>query len=203
MTDLKQQLSRQLTFLERSCKEFDAGHYDEAIRMSVTLRVLLHDTPRSTSLLHHLGSNNILLLSTAILPARPEPVSLALVTPIIQLHSLSATTKPLFATSPRHQLVHFINWWRKEPVIALNNGNDPIYRRDLILNAANKDGGAHVDKVQDPLYDTTRLGAGMSVEFCFKHGLPSHEVPFENIHYASLRQIAYEVLNSQSILALN
>lgn len=49
--DLKQQLQRQLSFLESSSLAYDNGAYEEALRMAVSLRVLFHDTNRSISLL--------------------------------------------------------------------------------------------------------------------------------------------------------
>jgi len=79
-----------------------------------------------------------------------------------------------------------------------------ISKRDLVLAAANKDGGAHVDKELDPVYDYVRLGSGLEIEV-FLHAqwqLPPQKTAFDNIHFASLRQIGYEVLKSPSLLAL-
>ena len=58
------QLGRQLGFIERSCRDFDAGHKDEAIRIATSLRVLFHDTNNATSLLTHLKAKQIKLLAT-------------------------------------------------------------------------------------------------------------------------------------------
>ncbi|MFP3702034.1 hypothetical protein SB758_41815, partial [Burkholderia sp. SIMBA_013] len=44
-------LSEQLGFLKRSALAFDEGEASEAKRVAVSLRVLLHDTPASESLL--------------------------------------------------------------------------------------------------------------------------------------------------------
>ena len=41
------QLREQVGFLDRSCRDYDAGRRDEYKRMSVPLRVLLHDTATS------------------------------------------------------------------------------------------------------------------------------------------------------------
>lgn len=62
--DFKAHLSRQLTFLWRSCEAYDEGHTDEAVRIASVIRVLIHDTPKSTSLLNHLGALGISLSST-------------------------------------------------------------------------------------------------------------------------------------------
>ena len=49
--DLAELLREQIGFIERSAAAFDEGHEEEAKRIAVVLRVLLHDTPQSTSLL--------------------------------------------------------------------------------------------------------------------------------------------------------
>jgi len=48
---LLKQLRRQLTFLRNSAASYDAGYSEEALRIGVVIRVLLHDTQYSTSLL--------------------------------------------------------------------------------------------------------------------------------------------------------
>jgi hypothetical protein len=53
--DLVEKLRQQLGFLDRSAALFDQGHEDEAIRLAQLMRVLLHDTSASHSLLGQLG----------------------------------------------------------------------------------------------------------------------------------------------------
>ena len=52
---LLKQLRRQLTFLRNSAASYDGGYPEEALRIGVVIRVLLHDTKYSTSLLKQLG----------------------------------------------------------------------------------------------------------------------------------------------------
>jgi len=66
---LTQQLRRQLGYLERSAARYDSGQLDEGIRIATTIRVLVHDTRNSTSLLSHLGAKSIAFATTA----KPEP----------------------------------------------------------------------------------------------------------------------------------
>ena len=75
-----------------------------------------------------------------------------------------------------------------------------LTRKDLVLAAANKDGGAHVDSILDPGYEMVLSGAGWLMttregglvkNFAFKHG-----------HVSALRQMGYEILNSPDVLAL-
>jgi hypothetical protein len=52
--DLVGKLQEQMGFLQRSADLFDSGVTEEALRLAVTLRVLLHDTSASLSLLTQL-----------------------------------------------------------------------------------------------------------------------------------------------------
>jgi hypothetical protein len=63
--------------LKRSCESYDAGHTDEAIRVATIIRVLIHDTKNSTSLLNHLGASNIQLSSTVSNAPRSGTVMLS------------------------------------------------------------------------------------------------------------------------------
>jgi hypothetical protein len=57
----------------------------------------------------------------------------------------------------------------------------------------------------DSVYDYVRTGSGLEIEILLKPelGLPSPlKASFQNIHFATLRQIAYEVLTSPAILSL-
>lgn len=53
--ELQAHLAEQLGFLERSADAFDNGYEDEAKRMATAIRVLVHDTNQSISLLKQLG----------------------------------------------------------------------------------------------------------------------------------------------------
>ena len=64
--DLQVHLDEQLGFLERSAAAFDQGYEDEAKRLAVTLRVLLHETTQSHSLLGQLGRRQGAFVDTAL-----------------------------------------------------------------------------------------------------------------------------------------
>jgi hypothetical protein len=49
--DFRAHLKRQLGYLERSCASYDSGYKDEAIRIATIIRVLMHNTGATTSLL--------------------------------------------------------------------------------------------------------------------------------------------------------
>lgn len=55
LEDTKLQLTEQLGFLHKSCREYDQGDESEAKRIATALRILLVDTKKMTSLLTQLG----------------------------------------------------------------------------------------------------------------------------------------------------
>ena len=64
--ELQGHLDEQLEFLERSAASFDAGYEGEAKELAVSLRVLLHDTQQSHSLLGQLGRREGTFVDTAL-----------------------------------------------------------------------------------------------------------------------------------------
>ena len=67
---LKERLKQNVGFIRRSCELYDQGHKEEAIRIATALRVLLHDTRRSVSLLKHLKVKGITKLNSSCAPQR-------------------------------------------------------------------------------------------------------------------------------------
>ena len=205
MSDFKGQLESQLKFIERSCAAYDAGHLEEAVRIAVSLRVLFHDTAKSTSLLRHLNSLTFQLTSSAApfadAHAAADIPSLYLVHLKAAVPEVRCWAEPLLDTNYGVHLLDFATWWDVEVVIDLKQGHGSLTRRKLTLEAANTDGGAHVAEKLEARYKKAQEGAGISIEVDFKGG-PTKKATFRDIHYASLRQIGYEVLKSPAILAL-
>jgi len=214
MVDFKEQLRRQITFIENSCQTYDRGAVEEAVRIAVALRVLFHDSTRSRSLLIHMGRKMAFSLLSTAAPFVADPVipNFYLVQIVANLTLVNQNRHaefrchcvPRLDGTTRKALIPFQAWWKKERVITHKQPPTALTRRDLVLAAANKDGGAHVDNALDPTYDYVRLGSGLTIEIDLnpKLGLPTQKASFENIHFASLRQTAFEVLNSPSVLAL-
>ncbi|MBI4829592.1 MAG: hypothetical protein HY804_12445 [Nitrospinae bacterium] len=109
--NLENELNKQIGFLTSSSNAFDNGNYDEAVRLAVTLRVLLYDTPKSKSLLGQLGRKNILLLDTA------HPYSDKNLLPTFGLTYMRAGNSgaqfhPLLDESPQVRWIDFNTWWK-------------------------------------------------------------------------------------------
>lgn len=194
-----EQLRHQLGFVERSCAAYDAGHLEEAVRIATTVRVLIHNTKNSTSLLSLLGARNINLLSTVreIDPngdGRRRPVS---------FHGLGGSS-----VGPNGQMSHTpsldrsltkrdmptLEWW--EQIVYMVDGV-LIRRCDLVLGAANQDGGAHVDRKLAPAYEAIRRGMFVQVSPAKLAGRV-----VDSTYAMGLRQIGYEILASRELVAL-
>lgn len=197
--DFTEQLKRQLHFLAASCTSYDAGSKDEAIRIAVVLRTLFHKTPKSTSLLSHLNTPYIKLLSTSEVIHKAAGFWTNLT--VLKLSPIEgwAEYAPKLDTAQTKNFVSFGKWWLYESVYILGKLN--VTRKDLVLAAANKDGGAHVDKKLDPDYETILNGVGWSIELNPPGG-GTKKLPFKYGHLAALRQMGYEVLNSPDLLKL-
>ena len=86
-------------------------------------------------------------------------------------------------------MIDFDSWWNK-PVFVDKQGHI-LTRKDLILTAANQDGGAHVDPSLDETYaNLSRKGLDLIVN----HG--TGEKILDKPERVAIRQIAHEVLKT-------
>ena len=199
----QKELKKQLGFLERSCQMYDEGHIDEAIRIAATLRTLIHDTEKSTSLLKHLDATGIRLWSTI----HSAPEGAIVYFGMGQYRYLNGVSSygPSFDNTPIMELVPLNEWW-EQVVYVFDAGEDAktdeerekrfrLSRKNIVLTATNKDGGAHVDKKLTRAYE--RLAADGTVgSFGVEIGGESQVVPIKYAHLVSLRQMGFEVLRS-------
>jgi hypothetical protein len=213
--DFVRQLDKQLRYIETSAREYDAGDKDEAIRIATSLRVIFHQTPSSTSLLTHLQARYTRILSSADGP----PYKLFYL-PMGQIqgsfHVPEHTSKNCSHYEPIRAVgvpsfipwldkrilkrqVQSPDWWAKEPAIILHGKK--AHRKDVVLWASNKDGGAHVDEHLPA--DYLHLSDCLRVHICFPGAeTDGIEMKPADVHFALLRQIAHEVLKSTEILKL-
>ena len=88
----------------------------------------------------------------------------------------------------------FDQWWYDDVLILEKKR---FSRKRLVLTAANKDGGAHIDLNEMPdIYKRMKIG-----ELGFVLVLGGKEIPITELWHACVRQIAYEILNSPDIAA--
>lgn len=207
--DFKLHLCRQLGFIELSCTSFDYGFHDEAIRIATVIRVLIHQTSKSTSLLTHLGATNVGILSTCIdiVAKFKDPNSLAYGATPRMFNGMgafslgqNATYAPKLGNSYVQSFLTAHDWWNQ--VVFILDKNTWVTRKQVALAAANKDGGAHIDTKLTPNYgrliESGDLGYLIST-------LENQEIvlPITGHHYVALRQMGYEILNSPDLIALS
>lgn len=193
---LSQRLTDVVAQMLRSVDAYEAGHADEARRMALSIRVLLHDTARQTSLLSHLGvKEGMTFYDTASeIDPRQHGSHLALLSLLMPLGDGQPQPTRVDArldnlpNSPKSEMTPFDDWW-STPVVLDDLGN-VFARRDIVLYLADQDGGAHVDLRVDPKY--LRLASGEAGSW--RPVGPTVEEFADGIELASARQIAHEVL---------
>ena len=185
------------------CDCFDSGNDVVALSIATAIRVLVHDTDRSTSLLTHIGRKNGRYLSTNFRNSR-EAVHLGLVRRINvgvnDGRGGEAKYWPLcderyFPTPREHfTFVQFENWWSER--IFENHKSSYLTRRDLVLTVVNKDGGAHFDTEVEERYDGFRKSwSGGSSLVGRQSGVKRG---YDNIPiYPAVRQLGFELLHSE------
>lgn len=192
--DFVHHLQRQLGFLENSCASYDAGHHSEAIRIATVIRVLLHDTGKSTSLLRHLAATDIQLLSTTF-----DPPSWAFHFMGLGQFGGGRGYVPQLGDGPINTLIPVTTWWNQVVMVI---DRTRITRRDLVLGAANKDGGAHVDTNLTAEYEALATD-GVVGSLIYRMSDDSEvAAPIQGAHLLSLRQLGYELLHSPALLDL-
>lgn len=220
--DLRDQLKKQLGFLQRSCDGYDAGHIEESIRAATAIRVLVHDTHQSTSLLKMMDRKSIKVISSiGWMPDGPWRDYLkSLAQRNKNFHGLAIPKQgkdgrfkmqPSLGQREHWVLVSVDEWWNH--VIWMHHQDaQMLSRKDLVLAAANKDGGAHVDLEVPQNYDAIkkRTDGGFYpavFDYTVDGNDPSKDwestpVLHEDSHLAAIRQMGYELLNSSELTSL-
>ncbi|MGE7434181.1 hypothetical protein [Kitasatospora sp. NPDC001175] len=197
-SDLLQLLEENVGFLKASSASFDAGFEAEAKRLAVTMRVLLHDTAQSQSLLGQLGvKHQMLFMDTAehinpnnLLPSAPGLVMMQMATGVGASYIPPLDAVPL-APGRIHPPADFDSWWADD--IARDFSGTLWSRKKFALTMANKEGGAHVDPRLNAAYESLAKHNGLG----FASNASGAMRPLEgNIVAASVRQIAYELLKT-------
>lgn len=198
--DLKRQLRKQLAFIQRSAESFDRGEKDEAVRIATCLRIIFHQTARSTCLLEGLKAWNVEVRSNVPEPPETPPgmravemfrFSLA----TVKITPQGATLGPSLDLESPHRQIVAAEWWMES--FAFLDGIDHT-RKDLVLAAANKDGGAHVDLKLPASYRKLSTPGALGLQWKSN----GNTVDFDDVHLNCLRSMAFEVLSSKGLRRL-
>lgn len=197
--DLKSALQEQLHLLNKSCNEYDKGDFLEAKRISVSLRTLLHDS-RSKSLLTLLSLKNVCKYLDSAMPFNANNLmphaGLVMINFTSTSDQDSCTYKPFLSNRPPLpiQYLSFEAWWNA--IIINDHHQNKFTRKDIVLNLADKDGGAHIDQtLGQPYADLTRKNS-MGITFVKKEKGVTENFNLMHVECASIRQIAYELFAS-------
>jgi hypothetical protein len=192
--ELQQHLKDTIQALELSSRSFDGGFEGEANRLAAAIRVLVHDTGSSKSLLGQLGQKSIKFYETSI-PRNPRNIMTYSGLTAIELTPEGAKYVAVLDMLPPDsppRWVSFDEWWNR--VIFVDQKGSETSRKDLILAVANKDGGAHLDPVLHGKYaDLSRRNS-----LAWQFSSPTGDIPLEGPEKAAVRQITHEILKSLS-----
>lgn len=198
--DLLAHLRDCVGFLRRSAISFNQGFLSEAKRMATTMRVLLHDTKTSHSLLQQLDYKRQMRFVNSAYSVVPHNLlpHLGLVgfTKKGDKPSFAATWNDSAAAGYSRGYQSFDNWWNYTVII--DSKRVAFTRRDLILSLSNQDGGAHVDPTLDTAY--ANLTRNNSVGWQIVSGETNTTIvgPLDGVELHSVQQIAFELLTSIS-----
>lgn len=199
-------LDEQLAFLRASAHAFDSGVLPEYKRIALVLRVLLHDTKGSHSLLDQLGGKASLRFldtrSRAVAPPGRQrsdvhdwPIGM-----VQMIATLGAapdprgeaawTYIPVLGSDPEpRSRKEFEAWWR-DSIVELRSG-ETFTREDFVLGIAHHEGGAHVDPNPPPEWVLLRDQAWDDATGTID--AKGQLVPVRYLVPAMVRQIGYEV----------
>ena len=199
--ELFEALQEQLYFLGSALDSFPNKEI-ESKRIATTIRVLVHDTNNSNSLLHSLNKKEQIKFINSAAPNNGRLHSMTgmkdvrgsnpnqytgLVAKIIENEVL--TVVPLFRQHlsewhNEYSKLFFEDWWKMEIIKIDANA---LTRKEVVLLMANKDGGAHIDKTLPEPYHFIK-------ESKLILNIGGRETEFEkNLIYATVAQIGWEV----------
>lgn len=144
-------LREQMGFLHASLRTFYEGNFAESVRIATTIRVLVHETGRSKSLLQQARPNGLELPILDHVRERTEHEEILSFAVSVRLGSPVAPAVDLGST--HYSLSSVGAWWNRTVFTFPKFGTQLVYRRkQVILILANKEGGAHVDENEDQDY---------------------------------------------------
>lgn len=187
--DLESHLEEQIQFLEASAEAFDQGLEGEAKRLALIIRLLLHDTPKSHSLLGQLGRKGGDFWDSA-LPNLPGNQASYGGLVFMLMNDSGVRYVAMLDDVPQIKQVSFEKWWNAG--VFTDDKQATFSRKSLVLTVVNQDGGAHVDPNLDEAY--ARLSQDNSMGY-FKAG-PEGTQPMPGPERAAIRQIAHELLKT-------
>lgn len=184
----------QLRFLKNSMHEFDNGDEVEAVRMATTLRVMFHNTEKSKSLYNQLGDSNVVFKTSG--RYFPNNLLTSWVLMSIIVDGNGSRYIPIIEENSNNRVFYldFEDWWNE---IIFDDKVNVFTRKDVVLYAANKEGGAHFDdKIPEKFSNLVKYNSLGVVDM--------NDDPIKgNPVYISIRTIVQEVLDSVEFVSIS
>lgn len=189
--ELIESFKNQLHSLADLSELFDSGKEHIFQDIATKIRVIFHNSNSSKSLVKQLKLEHIPMNCSALKYSQSNMVShLGLVGFAIGT-STAKYRAPLDDIPVLKKHVTQENWWNSNKVI-VDSRKIAFTRRQLVLEVANTDGGAHVDdSIKEDYYNLSRLNS-----CSWQRVGPGGPEDFESPVPASIRQIAWEILGS-------
>lgn len=203
--EMQEALGRQINHLRRSCIAYDQGTHEEAERIASCVYILAHDGgDRSKSLLGELGYKSTMNFFTTTGAHALGPRKINIMPSLIGVTFVrsKAIYTPHLAGAPfGAELVTFDEWW-DENVIQRTVGAS-LSRKKLVFALRSQDGGSHVDRnlTDDGYVYLSKRGGNWFSSSGNSNSQVEHS-PMENGHWASMRQIGWEIDESLKLIGL-
>ena len=206
-SELLNRLEEQIELLQLNAELFDRGHTVTTLTIATVIRVLFHDTDKSTSLIKQIcdseGKNKD---DFKMITTKSQDFGEAkLVLFGDGLCNISFKDQSIFyfprLANAEHTTIPFRNWWEERVIKNVSSGfENPEWmtRAELIKLHANKEGGTHVDEKKNKKISAigTQEAAGW-IGFTRDVLGVCTELPMTmDQKQATIRQICYEVLIS-------
>lgn len=162
---LEEKLSEQLKLLIDLGEMYDSGKPWAALPLAASLRLLLHDTPSSHALLAQLEELNSLEFCDSAYHRNPENLIRShegLVAMAVIGGQAGFWYVPVLTNNRDRRdypIVSFRSWW--DLMVLQDWVGHSWTRRSLVLEMANKEGGAHIDPTQSEAIRAVELENSM------------------------------------------
>ncbi len=191
LNELEDKLKEQFELLKILVESYDSGNTVVAKSIATSIRVLLHDTKNSKSLFGQLGLKNKNFLDTSISNQDGNLSSFHGLMGISVGNEKSKYIPWLDGYPPIiFNFVPFDEYWNR--IIFVDKNKNSFSRKDIILNIADQDGGAHVD----PDIDEKFKNLARENSLGWIGNLNGISYDLEGAELAATRQIAHEILRS-------
>lgn len=202
--DIEKHIEEQFGFLVHEAEQYDTGTTGFAKKMAATLRVLLHDTGSSHSLLGQLDQKTRYFYDTASDPhdAERQPCfdyrnsrRTGLFLGIIGMSFPPLRLIPCLDSQQNRDFFGFVpfdEYWNR--VILMDANKNSYTRKGIVLAVANQDGGSHIDPEVDEKY--YRLTRNCNLGIIAVKGREVIPETTNQVALACVRQITHEVIRT-------